>query len=56
MELAIVQNPHAQNPKELWEVLNGYERVTNPENDNLDKTGFLMLKERLRGNPRIMVK
>jgi len=56
MELAIVQNPHAKNPKELWDALNAYDRTNNPENDTLDKAGFLLLKDKLRGNPRIMIK
>jgi hypothetical protein len=56
MELAIVQNPHVQNPRELWDVLKSYERVYNPQDDELDKAGFALLKDRLRGNPRIMVK
>ena len=56
MQLAITQNPHVQNPKELWEVLNSYDRQTDPAGDKLDKAGFALLKDALRGSNRIMVK
>lgn len=56
MELAIVQNPHVKDPKQLWQMLSSYDRLSKPENDKLDKAGFAMLKDALSGSNRIMVK
>lgn len=56
MQLAITQNPHVKNPKELWEILNSHDRLTNPADDKLDKAGMALLKDKLRSSKRIMVK
>lgn len=56
MQLAIAQNPHVKNPKELWDILNSYDRVFDPNADKLDKAGFAILKDKLRSSKRIMVK
>lgn len=55
MELAIAQNPHVKNPKELWDTLNAYERYDN-DTEELDKAGMALLKDKMRQNPRIMIK
>jgi len=55
MQLAIVQNPHVKEPKELWKVLNKNDVIVDrPE--ILDETEFEILKSQLRKNPRFVVK
>lgn len=62
MQLAIVQNPHVKNQKELWSILNTQEkqieRKEKPkeEEPKFDAVGFEMLKSKMRQNPRILVK
>lgn len=52
--LAIVQNPHADDPSQLWEAFKDPEE---PENQlELDKKGFEFLKQKMSDNPRMIVK
>lgn len=55
MQLAISSNPHVKNPKELWDVLNAVDRFDN-DDGIMDKAGMQLLKDRMRQNPRIVVK
>jgi hypothetical protein len=54
MQLAISQNPHVKEPGKLWEEL---DRMDNPavKNDELDKEGFMALKNRLKSSRSIKV-
>lgn len=61
LQLSIAQNPFAKDPKALWNALDAEEaKITGRRpsylDAKLDKSGFEMLKQRLRENPRIKVK
>lgn len=56
MQLAIVQNPHVKDPKELWRVLNSQDTSQITRVEKFDDVGFEVLKSRLRANPRFVVK
>ena len=59
MRLAIVQNPHTKNPKELFQIIERQEREQQalPEKaPEFDRTGFEALKNAMRGNPKVVVK
>lgn len=56
MKLAIAQNPHAEDPKKLWEALNRQEDDDNYLEAELDKEAMAAFKEQLSGNSRIIVK
>lgn len=56
MQLAIVQNPHVKDPKELWRVLNSQESAPVLRPEKMDEGSFELLKMRLRANPRFVVK
>lgn len=58
MQLAIVQNPHTKEPKELWQILEGAEPIkeklqTEPK---FDAAGFERLKAVMGENPRFEIK
>lgn len=50
MQLAIVQNPHTKNPKELWQTLDQSQRKVLDEKP--DKEGLMRLKQQLAGASR----
>ena len=50
MQLAIVQNPHTKNPKELWQTLD--QSVRKPIDEKPDKEGLMRLKHRLASGSR----
>lgn len=52
--LAISENPHRENPQLLWEELNKEENPTSGL--ELDRGAFEILKQKMRDNPRIIVK
>lgn len=54
MQLAIVQNPHTETPKDLWDMLNAETSV--PTDEPLDKAGFERLKTAIAGGSSIKVK
>lgn len=57
--MVIVQNPHAKNPKELWDTITRIEKQipgTTQKSDSFDAAGFEILKAKLRQNPRFIVK
>lgn len=54
MQLAIVQNPHTKNPKDLWDMLSAETNV--PADEKLDKEGFEAFKRALAGSQRVQVK
>jgi len=54
MQLAIVQNPHVKDPKDLWRLLESEERE--PVAEKLDKAGFVMFKKKLTNSANIVVK
>lgn len=54
MQLAIVQNPHSKNPKELWANLQTEEASL--RRTEFDEQGMSILKSKLASNPRIIVK
>lgn len=58
MQLAIAQNPHVKNPKELWTILEQQEReITGKHQENdFDAVGFELLKNELRNNNKFIVK
>lgn len=57
MQLAIVQNPHIKNPKDLWRNLDHQERqLKGVRTDEMDVVGMEMLKQQLSQNPRFKVK
>lgn len=56
MEMAIVQNPHVKNPKELWAMLDQQEKQFEPQDDKFDPAGFDRFKNALRKNPKFNVK
>lgn len=57
MQLAITTNPHVKNPKQLFAILDNEERkITGPAQTELDPGGFEALKQRLKQNPRFVVK
>jgi len=56
MQLAIVQNPHVKDPKELWRVLNSQDASQITRTEKFDDVGFEVLKSRLRASPRFVVK
>ena len=56
MELAIVQNPHVKNPKQLWQDLNSADDEDTRREAKFDPVGFEKLKQVSRKNPRIVVK
>ncbi len=48
MQLAIAQNPHTTDPQALWNSLAKEEEPTEySEDDELDKSGFLLLKQQI---------
>lgn len=53
-QLAIIQNPHVKDPKRLWDILSRFDVSKTPE--TLDETGFTLLKNKLRQNPRFKIK
>lgn len=62
-DLAISQNPHTKNPKELADSLIHQEKellaqISNeqPKPPEFDAVGFELLKQRMSQNPRIIVK
>lgn len=57
MQLAIIQNPHVKDPKELWRILNQrQENIPAPRPEKFDAVGFDLLKSQLSGNPRFIIK
>lgn len=54
MELAIVQNPHTQNPRDLWDMLSA--ETDKPDDAPLDKAGMENLKRMLAGGSAVKVK
>jgi hypothetical protein len=57
IQLAIVQNPHVKEPKDLWRMLNrqsGDNGLSRPK--QFDDTGFELFKNTLSQNPRFVVK
>jgi len=58
MALAIAQNPHVKNPKELWKILEQQERELSGSDrrEEFDAVGFELLKSQLRRNDRFIVK
>lgn len=54
VQLAIAQNPHTKNPRELWRIFE--DMNTEKKQETLDVTGFELLKNAMRDNPRIVVK
>lgn len=58
MQLAIVQNPHAKEPKQLWEILEEAEPAKKKPNvePKFDAAGFERLKAALGENPRFEIK
>lgn len=57
MHLAIIQNPHIKNPKELWRNLEHQERqLTGVRGEEMDTVGMELLKQQLSQNPRFKVK
>lgn len=58
MQLAIVQNPHSKEPKELWQILQDAE-PKKPElyvEPKFDADGFERLKAVMGQNPRFEIK
>lgn len=55
MQLAITQNPHVKDPKQLWAILEAEDRYKNTS-EKLDKSSFALLKDKMRQSTRIMVK
>lgn len=47
MQLAIAQNPHVKNPKELWQILE--QGTRKPIDEKPDKKGLENLKRRMAG-------
>lgn len=57
IDLAIATNPHIKKPEELVKILNEQERqLTGPAGEELDVVGLEALKQKLRHNPRFIVK
>jgi len=56
MNLAIAQNPHVKNPKELWKQIEAMEPREEKTSDKLDVVGFENFKRTLASNPRFIVK
>lgn len=54
MHLAIVQNPHVKDPKQLWKALDLMQRKKQEE--VFDASGFERLKDVMKQNPRMMIK
>ena len=57
MQLAIVQNPHVKDPRQLWkslELMQG--KKTRQETTKFDALGMERLKDVMKQNPRIVVK
>lgn len=57
-QLLIVQNPHTKDPRKLWKEIETSERNISYEkkSDTFDPVGFELLKDKLRQNPRFVVK
>lgn len=56
MQLAIVQNPHVKDPKQLWTALRKHDPQRGQEKQEFDAAGFERLKAALSQNPRFVVK
>lgn len=58
MQLSIVQNPHVKDPAQLWQALESEERQygTIKKIAEFDELGFELLKQKMRENPRMIVK
>lgn len=56
MQLAIAQNPHVKDPKELWRILNSQTTESYERPHELDNASFEILKSKLSSNPRFVVK
>jgi hypothetical protein len=54
MQLAIAQNPYTKNPQELWSILRSQELIE--DSADFDPAGLDTLKQKLRANPRFVVK
>ena len=55
IELALIQNPYTKNPKELWQILKSMQDIQ-PKEEQLDVVGMEILKQRLSGSSKILVK
>jgi hypothetical protein len=53
MQLALIQNPHTKNPKELWDQLKIDQHIRPAE---LDSTGFDLLRARMQQGQGFNVK
>lgn len=54
--LRIVENPHTDKPSELWDLLRREAGTESTKDDKLDSDGMELLKMKMSGNPRIIVK
>jgi len=54
MQLAIVQNPHTEKPKDLWDMLVAQTAV--PDDEPLDKVAFENFKAVVSGGKHVAVK
>lgn len=55
MQLAIIQNPHTKNPRQLWKEIERQLKEKEP-NEEFDSVGFERLKDQLSQSPRFIVK
>lgn len=55
MQLAIVQNPHAKSPKDLWDMLNA-ETIEVVPDEPLDKAAFENFKRVVSSGQAVQVK
>jgi len=56
MQLAIVQNPHVKDPKQLWKSLDLMQNKKTKQEAKFDALGMERLKDVMKQNPRIMIK
>lgn len=56
IQLAITQNPHSKEPKELWSILKQFEAEDEQPSEEYDAVGLQVLKNKLGQNPRFIVK
>ena len=62
MQMAIAQNPHVKDPKEMWNIINGLgddidPRPRLPEKiPDFDPVGFEIFKAKIGQNPKFTIK